>query len=648
MRIKSLAIKNFRCIKDGILDCENLTALVGRNGVGKSTFLAAINFFFDLSPEIDDEDFFNKDITQQIEIRIVFNNLKSQEMEDFEKFISGDELNVIKRISYDGRGQYFGIINQIPQFAEIRESRNKTELRRNFKSLCEDDGWDELDPAIRSADEAIDQMEAFEKNHPELTQPIECLYPFFGAKNVGGGKLDNHTKLVFIPAVHEVIDEVSGRGGAVQQLIDAIILKKLVNCKEMKKAEEKIQEEVKKLFRTDAFQAIKDLGGELSLILGNYAPGSSMELDWGDLDFPKVGFPSPKVTLIEDEFEGEIDRKGHGLQRALILSLLQYLAMVAHIEEVEVQSDNLETPDLIIAIEEPELYLHPSRSRYLSDLLVKLSIGEGKRSDTQILYSTHSPHFVGIKRFENIRMLRKCRMSNEAIPETIVTYYSLQKLIEDQSRIHETDPEVMEIGGFIARSLPIMNTIVSEGFFSDTVVVVEGLSEVGILWKLQEILGLEWERKGIHVIPAGSKNNIDRPVLIFRGLKIPTYFVFDGDANYRGRREEAQTVLSNGRLLLLAGQEKQDFPLTQINDSWAVFYENLEAEIKTSIPEEMFNNIRTEVASQLGYNQPSRVMKNIDGASQLINAIYEKGENCDILEELVRKIDSFHSENLGQ
>ena len=62
-------------------------------------------------------------------------------------------------------------------------------------------------------------------------------------------------------------------------------------------------------------------------------------------------------------------------------------------------------------------------------------------------------------------------------------------------------------------------------------VVVEGPSEVGLLWQLQELMEKDWEKSGIVVISACGKNNIDRPTVIFNGLNIPTYFIFDGDAH---------------------------------------------------------------------------------------------------------------------
>ena len=50
MIIESIHIKNYRSILDEKINCEELTALVGANGTGKSSFLRAIGLFYNTSP----------------------------------------------------------------------------------------------------------------------------------------------------------------------------------------------------------------------------------------------------------------------------------------------------------------------------------------------------------------------------------------------------------------------------------------------------------------------------------------------------------------------------------------------------------------------------------------------------------------------
>jgi len=82
-------------------------------------------------------------------------------------------------------------------------------------------------------------------------------------------------------------------------------------------------------------------------------------------------------------------------------------------ESVE-RSAEIKVPNFVLAIEEPELYQHPSRQRHFSAILFKLASGAipGVSGKTQILYATHSPLFVGIDRIDQIRVLTKKENGN--------------------------------------------------------------------------------------------------------------------------------------------------------------------------------------------------------------------------------------------
>lgn len=52
MIIELLEIKNFRCIHEESLECDDLTAILGRNGSGKSAFLHALAMFYNLNASV--------------------------------------------------------------------------------------------------------------------------------------------------------------------------------------------------------------------------------------------------------------------------------------------------------------------------------------------------------------------------------------------------------------------------------------------------------------------------------------------------------------------------------------------------------------------------------------------------------------------
>ena len=70
MLIQSLRIRNYRCILDETLGCDELTALVGPNGSGKSSFINALELFYSPTPRFAIDDYYAKDSGQDIEIEV--------------------------------------------------------------------------------------------------------------------------------------------------------------------------------------------------------------------------------------------------------------------------------------------------------------------------------------------------------------------------------------------------------------------------------------------------------------------------------------------------------------------------------------------------------------------------------------------------
>ena len=656
MIIESVEVKDFRSIREARLDCDNLTAIVGRNGAGKSSFLYAIDTFYDIAAPITEEDFFDRDMGSPIEIRVTYSDLREDEKEEFRPYIKDDRLIVTKRISNEnGRimQRYYAAALQIPQFAEIRRMPGKSDRRTAWNELVDRGELPDLGGKAKSADEVEQLMIEYEANHPKLMKPIEREEQFFGPRNIGGGKLDNFTKFVLVPAVREASDEAMGKKGAIYQILDMIVLRRINAREDIQKFKSEFEERVKKLYSSENLTELPELGNSISQTLEKFAPGSQLKLGWDEVKTPEVLLPAARATLVEDSFEGEITRKGHGLQRALIVTLLQHLAMTVPVEPTAEGSAGEEIniseskdrklspgPDLILAIEEPELYLHPSRCRYLSNLLLQLAEqpGVGLGISNQIIYTSHSPYFVDLHRFDQIRMVRKVPSPDSIVLQSIVTHFSLNQAAKEIAKVCNANPDDFTRDSFRARAMSVMNTIVNEGFFADVVVVVEGQSEVGTLWKLQEIMNKNWSQLGIAIVPAGGKNNIDRPTVIFRGLDIPTYFIFDTDSQLIDMKKRESAKVCNHRYLRLAGVSIEDFPDTRVHKTWAVFKENLEGLLKETLGNETFQGIQKEVAFELGYDDPNRVNKNIEGAARFIELVYEKKHRIPILEEIIEKV----------
>lgn len=651
MIIQRLETNNFRALKQVDLECDSLVALLGRNGAGKSSVLHALEVFYNVSAQINEYDYFDKAVDSEITIRVSYGDLRGDEVTEFAPYLADNQLIVTKVIN-SGGSRYYAASRQLPEFVEMRK-QSANPKRQAFNALVDSAKYPDLNQRITSAGAADEAMAAFESAHPELIQVFQKETQFFGPKNIGGGKLDKYTKYVLIPAVRDASSETDRRG-AILQLIDVLVMRSVNARPDVQALNAEFERRVKEVYNTENLTELRALGTLITEILRKYAPGAELDLRFDEITPPKLALPQTIASLTEDNFSCPISYSGHGLQRALIFALLQQLSITetapaadtTPAQEPATLAQPTRIPDLILAIEEPELYLHPARCRYLSNVMFQLSRPPAQPADprTQILYGTHSPYFVDLQRYDQIRLARKVPTDNTSTLQTKITSFSRALAARELARITQRPEREFTALTFAARALPVMTTIVNEGFFADVAVVVEGLSDVSALWTIQDLLSLSWDALGIAVVPVVGKNNIDRPVVVFRGLGIPTYFIFDGDSRYRGTREEAPATTRNRLYLRLAASQEQDFPVTAVVDNWAVFENDLETELKSVLGDADFDRLRETVAGQLGYDQPSAVLKNPDGMSQFIRASYNAGHTIPVLEDIARRITSLRQQ----
>ncbi|RJX32249.1 MAG: DUF2813 domain-containing protein [Desulfarculus sp.] len=649
MFINQIQIKNFRCLKNITVEFENLTAMIGRNGAGKSTILKALDIFYDLAYRPDEEDFCNKNIEEPIEIIVSFDSLLPKEMEAFGRYVKDGMLTVKKILPFNDTGKFYSYWPQIPEFSQIRQISGAADKKNEFNSLVVSGKYPELTTRATSAARCDQLMEEFENNHSHYCEPSPG--PFLGAAHVGGGSVDNFTKFVLIPAIKEVADETTERRGTViKRLLDVLVLRRINARADIKQFKEDFEKRASKLFNAENLPELEEAGENIDKILKSFAPESGFRMKWGTPTVPEVPPPPTIVSLIEDGFEGDVARKGHGLQRALIFSLLQYEASLRAIEERPGSPDEedrkesipeAEVPCLILSIEEPELYQHPQRCRALAQILNNLANQDQHHAGNQILFTTHSPLFINLDQYHQIRLLRRHRADETTAP-VVLGRYSLEQLAADLRELTGGEVSRFTPASARARSMPIMDTISNEGFFADAVVVVEGFGEAGFLWALQDILGKNWPSKGISIIPARGKNKIDRHVLIFRGFGLPTYYLFDGDAKFRdkGNSGEEKAKKDNKLLLRLGHVSEVDFPESQVGDLFACFEFDIEHLAKESMGEDDFNRIGGQVAVDLGYSSWKKALKNLEAGDEFIRRVYSEGFQLAMLEEIVEKVSS--------
>ena len=181
---------------------------------------------------------------------------------------------------------------------------------------------------------------------------------------------------------------------------------------------------------------------------------------------------------------------------------------------------------LVILIEEPELYLSPPAQRHLHRLLRKLSA----RGRNQVLYSTHSPVFLGVDRLDELVLVRHDDRTGTRLlqPEALS--------LKQATRMHaEIDAERSEI------------------FLSRAVLFVEGRTERLAFPYVFEALGYDVDQEAIAIIDCAGKGNMPLFAEICNACGIPYVVVHDRDAP-RGEEPAEAERIANESIIRVAGK----------------------------------------------------------------------------------------------
>jgi putative ATP-dependent endonuclease of OLD family len=650
MLIKKVHVRNFRSIEDGGINCEALTALVGRNGSGKSTLLRALELFFAPNPKVDQRDFYAEDTSRRIEIEATFTSLRHEERQKFVRYLHDDDLTVIRILSLaDGQAgnSYHGLRLSNPDFAACRSTKVAREIQARYDELRESERYSAL-PAARSREDRLTALDNWEDANPDSCSRQIDQGQFFGFTEVAQGYLGRYTKFISIPAVRDAsFDAEEGRGSAITEILNLVVRSSLESHQEIQELRESANQRYRDIIDPSRLSEMTRLEVNLTSTLRTFVPDTSVHLNWlsgGGID---IQMPKADVLLTEDGYRASVARTGHGLQRAFILTMLQHLAFTqisrTESSDSQVQSEDVSRPDqrdgsfdLILAIEEPELYQHPTRQRHLATVLFQLASGDSPVSQvtrlTQVMYSTHSPAFVGLDRFNQIRLFRK-RATNGASPKvTSITASSLGEVARTLWEKHGRPGRQFTEETLRPRLRSLMTPWMNEGFFADLVVLVEGEEDRAAILGTAMMMGHDFDRLGISVIPCGGKQSLDRPALIFDALGIPVYLVWDCDQGENDPKPEM-----NRCLLRIVEAVEEDYPHA-ITSRYGCFTTKLMDTMRNEIGDEIFIQINKTLRAELSIQEGRDDIKNPFFVQTLVERARLQGGMSSSLEAIVNRI----------
>lgn len=392
MRIQSLKIKNFRGYYDEILiNFDNMTAFVGKNDIGKSTVLEALDMFFNDGKGIIKFDKNDVNIESRYQenldicITVTFSELPKKIIIDSTNETSlkseyllnaNNNLEVIKKYSNGGSAKVFIhalhptnpncsdlLLKKENELRKIIEQKQISCIDKKRNAIMRSSIWKYYEDNLQMAEVELDVTKGDTKPIWEKLQKYLPLYSLFQSdrKNSDG---DSEVQDPLKEAVKEILND-----DTLKNKLDEVA----------KVVETKLKE-----VSNRTLEKLQEMSPEIANTLNPVIP-TTASLKWADV------FKNVSITSDENI---PINKRGSGTKRLILLNFFR--------AEVERRQSEQNATSIIYAIEEPETSQHSENQKKLIKALLALS----NSPNTQVIISTHSATIVKALNYDNIRIIR--------------------------------------------------------------------------------------------------------------------------------------------------------------------------------------------------------------------------------------------------
>lgn len=417
MKLIKLKIKNFRSYKEEVtVNLDNLTVFVGKNDIGKSTILEALDIFFNDNKgavKLDKDDI-NKsalaDGDNTIFISAVFSDLPERIIIDTTNetsFVSEYLLNsegnleITKKYSNAGAAKVFIkayhptnasctdlLLKKITDYRRIIQDNNIECTNQTINAVMRNAIWSHFAEDLQLQEIDIDTSKEDAKNIWEKVQSYLPQYSLFQSDRTNS---DNDSEVQDplkeavkqILADHEITAMFEDIASRVSQRLTEVSESTLAKLREMN----------------------PDIANTLNPIIP-----SANALKWVDV------FKS--VSICGDE-NIPINKRGSGVKRLILLNFFR--------AEAERRMASGNSNSIIYAIEEPETSQHSEHQKLLVRSFLELS----ESDHTQVLLTTHSSTVVKGLSFDHLRLVSKNEDGDKLIEPVIpnqLPYPSLNEI----------------------------------------------------------------------------------------------------------------------------------------------------------------------------------------------------------------------------
>jgi putative ATP-dependent endonuclease of OLD family len=483
MKIAQVLLKNFRAYRqETVITFEDLTVLIGKNDIGKSSVLEALDIFFG-NRSLDPGD----------------KNISAAEAENIVigvSFIEFPETIIIdETVPTSLENEY--LLNEVGHLEIHKEfklgarSTNQTYLIAKHptnEKLADLLALKISDLKKRAAELEIDKILYDGRKSSEIRAQIRSRFPEINFE-IRKIKIDEEglkniwEKLNSILPIFALFQSDRPNSDKDSEIQDPMKIATREVLKELNVQLNEIKERIKKRIEEIAQLTVEKVSEMNTEIATQLKPSFPKEIKWDTIFNPTL--TSNGVPL---------SKRGSGVRRLVLINFFR--------AEAERKMKDKNATSVIYAIEEPETSQHPNWQKELIKALLSLS----NSPNTQVIMTTHSPELARLIPLECLRYLR----------------------FDDCPKIEfGTENNLVEI----AKSLGVLPNVVDKKSELRLIVCVEGPSDINILSHFFSLCGFDIENDlRVIIIPLGGAT-LDQWVNMqyLQKLNLPEYHIYDND-----------------------------------------------------------------------------------------------------------------------
>ncbi|MCF6142053.1 ATP-binding protein [Flavobacterium sp. K77] len=522
MYLKKIKLTNFRSYESIEVEFDsNLNVIIGKNDIGKSTILEALDIFFGqekIKIDIDDKNVFNGlemsiscsfIIDQQKEYLIdtdVKTNLKDEFLLNSEGLLeikktwdcSKDKLTATSLKTFivcDYPKEFY--LNPLPtlkieELKKILKDKDNSDIAFALFDKLNNNEFEGLEIGPYSSD--MDKKIPIKIDKRKRAEIRNAIYQVIENKD--------------LKTIELAIDKEDGKNIWNSISTDLPLYFLFQSDRANKDTDKEVQDPLKVITKTaietviDKLEEVKELIKKSAELIGNE---TIKKLEEMNPELAKV--LKPDVTnkawdsLFSFSFVGDdnipMNKRGSGVRRLILLNYFR----------AEAERKNNSNKTVIYAIEEPETSQHPNHQILLINALSEIALKENH----QVILTTHSPEIAKQTKSENLILIDKVNGVN--------------KVIEEENKL-----------------FAISKTLGITSYLGKLVICVEGENDINFLSNINQNIQdfkeiIDLKKEGIKIIPMkGSSliNWIDKNYL--EGSNIVEYHLYDKDADEKYKK----------------------------------------------------------------------------------------------------------------